>query len=664
MRYRPEIDGLRAVALVPVILFHAGFEHVNGGFVGVDVFFVISGYLITTIILAEKEQGAFSLVNFYERRARRILPALFLVMFVSLPFAWLWLLPSDMKDFCQSLAAVPTFASNILFWYETGYWGVTNELKPLLHTWSLAVEEQYYILFPLFLMLMWRYRKRWILSSFLVIAAISLVLSQWGAYHMPSANFFMLPTRGWELAIGASIAFYFLYRKQKRHTLLAHKYINEVLGLAGLLLIGYAVFTFDETLPFPGLYALIPTIGTALIILFSSPETFIGRLLSAKLLVGIGLISYSAYLWHQPLFAFARHRSLSEPSNMLLGMLVVLSFPLAYLSWRYVERPFRKKGVVSRRAIFALSAIGSVVFIAIGLAGHMTDSFGSRSTKSDLTLRAIEEKWKINVGFSDVCNKGSFTLSPDCRTSDEPEILIWGDSAAMHLVQGIMASNPDAKVIQMTKSFCGPFFDVAPVSMPRHPASWARGCLEFSGKLREWLKANNTVKYAVVSSLFAQYLLKDNDLLLRNGNFVKANFDLAGKEFENTLNELKTMGITPIVFAPPPANGIDLGRCLARAGWLGLNLDECNFRVDEILQNRSDVYNFLETISNNYNVIRLDDFICNNSLCGTHFGSIFLYRDEGHLSNEGSAELGKKNNFYRMIVGDYVYSYLNHNKFE
>ena len=154
MRYRPEIDGLRAMAVFPIILFHAGFEFFNGGFVGVDVFFVISGYLITTLILAEKEQGTFSLVNFYERRAMRILPALFLVMFASLPFAWLWLLPSDMRDFSQSLVADSTFASNFLFWHETDYWGAANELKPLLHTWSLAVEEQYYILFPLFLMLM------------------------------------------------------------------------------------------------------------------------------------------------------------------------------------------------------------------------------------------------------------------------------------------------------------------------------------------------------------------------------------------------------------------------------------------------------------------------------------------------------------------------------
>ena len=196
MKYRKEIDGLRAVAVIPVILFHAGFPAFSGGFVGVDVFFVISGYLITTIILAEIERGTFSLVNFYERRIRRILPALFLVMFVCLPFAWLWLLPPEMKGFSQSLIAVSTFSSNILFWKTSDYWDTAGELIPLLHTWSLAVEEQYYVVFPLFLMLMWRFRKRWILSSFVVVAATSLLLAQWGAYQHPTATFYLAGDEG------------------------------------------------------------------------------------------------------------------------------------------------------------------------------------------------------------------------------------------------------------------------------------------------------------------------------------------------------------------------------------------------------------------------------------------------------------------------------------
>ena len=198
MYYRREIDGLRAVAVLPVILFHAGFELFSGGFVGVDVFFVISGYLITTIIINEMDDGKFSLLNFYERRARRILPALFFVVLCCIPFAWFLLLPSDMKDFSQSLVAVSTFSSNILFWRESGYFDTAAELKPLLHTWSLAVEEQFYILFPLFLMAAWRFGKRAIVWTLIASFAISLAVAHWGAYNKPGDAFFLLPTRAWE----------------------------------------------------------------------------------------------------------------------------------------------------------------------------------------------------------------------------------------------------------------------------------------------------------------------------------------------------------------------------------------------------------------------------------------------------------------------------------
>jgi peptidoglycan/LPS O-acetylase OafA/YrhL len=195
--YRREIDGLRAVAVVSVILFHTGFSPFKGGFVGVDVFFVISGYLITSIILTHKEAGTFSLLNFYERRARRILPALFFIMAVCIPFAWLWLLPGDMKDFSKSLIAVSIFASNILFWRESDYFDAAAELKPLLHTWSLAVEEQYYVLFPIFLLVMWRFAKRWTAATLTAIAILSFAIAQWGAYNnQAAASFCCRPEAG------------------------------------------------------------------------------------------------------------------------------------------------------------------------------------------------------------------------------------------------------------------------------------------------------------------------------------------------------------------------------------------------------------------------------------------------------------------------------------
>jgi len=390
MKYRAEIDGLRAIAVIPVILFHAGLPVFSGGFIGVDVFFVISGYLITSIILSEMEQGTFSIANFYERRARRILPALFLVMLVSLPFAWLLLLPSAMKSFSDSLIAVSMFSSNILFWHESGYWDSSSELKPLLHTWSLAVEEQYYVFFPLFLMAMWRFRKRWMFGSFVLLACVSLVLAQWGAYYSPTAAFYLLPTRGWELAIGAGLAFYFLYHDKLAIALLSNKLVNEAFGLLGLMMIVYSILVFNDKTPFPSVYTLIPTVGTGLVILFSSSQTLVGRLLSTKVLVGVGLISYSAYLWHQPLFAFERHRSFAEPSELSLLGLAFLAIPLAYLTWRFVERPFRNKSKINKKAIFILSVVGSFMFIAIGAYGHKSDGFISRVEMPLTVLHSIK----------------------------------------------------------------------------------------------------------------------------------------------------------------------------------------------------------------------------------------------------------------------------------
>lgn len=650
MRYRAEIDGLRAIAVVPVMLFHAGFNRFSGGYVGVDVFFVISGYLITTIILSEKDQGVFSLVRFYERRARRILPALFLVMSVSLLLAWFWLLPSDMKRFSKSLAAVSTFASNILFLSETGYWDTANGLKPLLHTWSLAVEEQYYLLFPLFLMLMWRFGKRRIFAVLALIAVISLAVAQWWATINPTANFYLLPTRAWELALGACIAFYLL--NGDREPLVRPPFrpnpLHEFLGFAGLAMIVYAVFAFDESLAYPGFYTLIPTVGTGLIILFSTSETLTGRLLGTRLLAGFGLISYSMYLWHQPLFAFARHRSLKGPDPLVLAGLTVLSVLLAYASWKYVEKPFRKKGRISRRVVFRFAASGSLAFILIGLTGAITDGFGTRFMSNKFTFKSVKTKLKVNHGLSGTCDR-SFTLSPACRTSDKPEILVWGDSCAMHLTPGIMASNPDAKIIQMTKTGCGPFFDAAVVTS-KYPPALSMECLEFTANVRQWLRTNNTVKFVVMSSIFAAYLSKENKMLLRGGKISEAGVDVAAREFEKTLDELEEMGITPIVVSPPPRNGDDLGRCLARAEWFGRNLDECNFHVEDMTQACSDVFKFLNVIDKNHRVIRLDSLICSGPVCRTHLGPTYLYRDPYHLSIEGSKGLGRASNFYEMII--------------
>ena len=500
---------------------------------------------------------------------------------------------------------------------------------------------------------MWRFSKHWILSSFFILAAGSFLLTIWGVQHQPSANFYLLPTRGWELAIGAGIAFYFLFRKQTMRTLLAHRWVDELLGFTGLLMIAYATFAFDDKVPFPSHYTLVPTVGTGLIILFASGQTIVGRLLGCKPLVAIGLISYSAYLWHQPLLVFARHRSLTEPSELLMAFLAFLSLPLAYISWRYVEKPFRSKDTISRKAIFSFAIIGSVLFIGLGLLGVVSNGFENRSTDHREMSALADQKLQANRGLSDVC-EDELTFSADCRTSDNPEILVWGDSIAMHLVQGILAANPDAHIMQVTKSVCGPIFDLAPVLEPEYPGAWAKNCLSFSEDVRQWLGQNSSVKYAVLSSLFSHYLDENNQLLSRSGELSSANTQQVFNALLNTLDELKRLGITPVIFSPLPTNGFDLGRCLLKSEQYGVGLDACNFAVSEIAPSVLEVYALLQLIKERYSVIFLDDLLCDDAQCVTHLDETYLFRDSVHLSIEGSMALGEKFNFYKLITNDPV----------
>ena len=374
MHYRREIDGLRAVAVSSVILFHAGVKPFTGGFVGVDVFFVISGYLITSLIVTEKTAGRFSLLGFYERRARRILPALFCVVAACLPFAYWWLTPSDLAKFSKSAVAVSWFTSNIYFLGEKGYFDPVAELKPLLHTWSLAVEEQFYVLFPPMLMLIWRFARRrliWVMSA---LALASLVFAQWAAIWKPDLAFYILPTRAWELLIGAILAIYLAEHKNSP----AATPLSQMMSGLGLALILYAVLALNRNTPDPGVYFLIPTLGVALIIAFARPGTVVSAILGSKPFVGIGLISYSAYLWHWPLFTFARYRSPSEPPIAIFVIFIAATFILAYVSWRFVEQPFRNRTLFTRAQIFKLGASGSAALLAIGLLGDVYGGFPQR----------------------------------------------------------------------------------------------------------------------------------------------------------------------------------------------------------------------------------------------------------------------------------------------
>ena len=464
MEYRKEIDGLRALAVLPVLLFHAGFEFFSGGFVGVDVFFVISGYLITTIIISELANNKFSIVSFYERRARRILPALFFVMLVTIPFAWIILTPSDLKDFGQSLFAVSIFSSNISFWIESDYFDTAAELKPLLHTWSLAVEEQFYILFPLFLVLLWRFGTRFLLIGMLVIFFISLFTAHWSSVYslntkMITGSFFLLHTRAWELLIGSFCAFYLAYFKPP-----SEKSLNQFLSVIGFFMIVYSIIIFNKNTPFPSTYALIPTIGTALLILFAQPGSYLNKFLGFKYFVGIGLISYSVYLWHQPILAFARNISNGELSSSILISLLFTSILLGWFSWKFVEKPFRDKNRISRVNVFAFSLFGLIMFAIIGLQLHFNNGYPDRLTENDKRIALFYQK-DIQLDH----RGGGCFLKANNISSERParcyegDNVIWGDSHAGALSFGLSKFEDFAR---LTTSGCPPIIDTFFFSRP------------------------------------------------------------------------------------------------------------------------------------------------------------------------------------------------------
>jgi peptidoglycan/LPS O-acetylase OafA/YrhL len=373
MDYRREIDGLRALAVLPVILFHAGFETFSGGFVGVDVFFVISGYLITSIILAELEQGNFSIIKFYERRARRILPALFVIMFFSLILGYFLLMPDEFKNLGQSFVATSLFSNNVLLGLTSGYWDLASEFKPLLHTWSLGVEEQYYVIVPVLLLVFWKIGKSSIVYLLWSIFLTSLLFAVWFVNISPKWSFYLLPTRAWEICIGALAA---IYSIKYSESIEKFKY-SGALSLLGLVLIIFSILVFDSTVLSPGLLLLIPTVGAVLLIIFCRHNSIAFSLLANRVTVFLGLLSYSLYLWHQPIFAFLRAYSDQHPSSFSFLALIPLVFLLSYITWKFVETPFRNKSIIGRNLVFFYSFLGTVVFVTIGL--YLNKSYGMAS---------------------------------------------------------------------------------------------------------------------------------------------------------------------------------------------------------------------------------------------------------------------------------------------
>jgi peptidoglycan/LPS O-acetylase OafA/YrhL len=471
LSYRPDVDGLRAVAVLLVLGDHFK-THFSGGYVGVDVFFVISGYLISAAILKEMENGTFSIVNFYERRIRRIFPALIVMLLGACALAYRYLFPTELADFARSLLAAMFSVSNFWFWHQAGYFDAPSAFKPLLHTWSLAVEEQFYIFFPIFLVSIRRFAPKQLKAAIFGFAALTLALAVFYVKRDATAAFFFSPLRAWELLAG---------------TIVSQRYLPAIRGamgrnlatLGGILLIVVPSLRYTALTPFPGWAALPPCLGAALIIAGGETGTsLVGRMLSLRSVVFIGLISYSLYLWHWPVLVFQSIgglvAQLPEYDRRLKLAMFAISIVLGYLSWKFVETPFRKGRLrPGRRSLFAVNGIAVALVTLLGVGMLASNGLPGRFPPN-----ALQAASYLNYQMKEPFREGKCFIGSDntfadfdksaCMTESDskPNVLLLGDSEAAQLWPGMRQAMPQVQTLQATAAFCKVFVEEPPTVRP------------------------------------------------------------------------------------------------------------------------------------------------------------------------------------------------------
>ncbi len=627
LSYRADIDGLRAIAVLGVVFFHAGLG-LPGGYVGVDVFFVISGFLITSLLLKDLRRGTFSFLDFWERRARRILPALVVVVAAVIAAGWFLLLPADYEVLGKQVIALIGFSSNIKFWLETGYFVAAAETKPLLHTWSLSLEEQFYLLIPVLLaFLFWIRKSNWIVPSLLLGAVVSFCLSVYGSYRAPSATFFLLPTRAWELATGSLLAFAPAIPQMRLRSLLAW------IGFAAICV---PFLFYVPGIRFPGLAALPPVAGAALFIWsgFRLPTSDFrlpipNRLLASRPFVWIGLLSYSLYLWHWPLFAFQKYISVTPAGLPLRLAFVAASIMLAWLSLRFVERPFRSRAIIcSRNHIFALSAGAVAVLVLTSLLLWKTNGFRNR-----LSLEAQRIAWGVK----------DFAFVNELKVSDIPDhlvqlgapsllprVLVWGDSHAMAILPAVDLACKKAGIAARAATVSS----TAPVLEWFVVNQWglSENAPAFNDAILDYIKstASQGLTHVILAAYWEAYLTEET-----TGN------DKFQRALRRTIGEIQAAGCQVVVLIDVPCFPFDPPRSLAINALLSnssdhLVIDAAQYFKDTALQRPilSDLRKLGVTV-----IDPAELFIDSNGVIRPTDNGVCLYRDRDHLSTHGSQRL-------------------------
>lgn len=536
--HRPDIDGLRALAILPVLLFHAHVPGFSGGYVGVDIFFVISGFLITGIIARDMDEGRFSIVDFYDRRFRRILPAFFVMMMAVLGAAtWIYL-PSDFEGVPRSAVAASLFASNLWFFTDTGYFAGGADAKPLLHSWSLAVEEQFYVGFPLLLTLIARRAPRARVAIVAFFAAGSLTLSIAMQRDMTGFTFYLLPARAWELLAGSLLAL-------GAARPIASRVLRETICAVALGAIAAAVVFYNNTTPFPGLGALPPVFGAAALI-HCAPGTWTGRLLSAPPSARIGLLSYSLYLWHWPLIVFVEYATDAPLAGLTRLVVLAASFACAYLSWRFIERPFRTRSRLQRRSVFALAGLSIAVTCALSLGMMATGGWPGRFAPA--VLARIEGRNDISP-FRKTCHDSFVRGAEPCAlgAAVRPSSLLWGDSHGVELsyALSLKAREDGRAIIERTASSCPPVLG--------YDAPDAR-CSEANQATYQAILADPAIQRVYLAAFWA------------NGDFDNPIFVA---KLARTVALLRHAGRSVTIIGPVPPQPFDVPRRLAHLAQRG-----------------------------------------------------------------------------------------------
>lgn len=641
--YRPDVDGLRALAVLAVVLYHAGLYWLSGGFVGVDIFFVISGYLITSLIFKELQAGTFSFSNFWLRRVRRILPAsMFMMGVVAVAYAFIY--PPDLySDFGRSLVAQGLFSANILFWLESGYFDRAAELKPLLHTWSLAVEEQFYFLFPPLLWCLFRYFRKRLFLFIAITTLCSLAVSIWGAHNYPIGAFYLLPSRAWELGIGAILALSPQRIYSKSPT------VNNVVSIIGIILVLYSIFAFDRHTPFPSWYALVPTLGTAALIYGNrDPGAILARFFSMKPVVAVGLISYSLYLWHWPILVANRWVHIEDPTVTSLVISVVLAFILAIISYFWVEQPLRLNK--TRFTTPRLLMINGSVLAMLLLAGLYLVSSNGAPRRSDATLLLANQDLFSLPPHSHKCDDRFEQNTEDfvCKSENYDHLLnrpffLWGDSHASAMMPAFQnaANELGVRFEYATHTACPPILGVSRLDRPED------NCREFNDAVFQYLVDNKIERVFLVwrqniytdgregkeGESVAPVLISSHKR--ENTDDKQGTYEIYASHFAKTILRLRQNNIDFLVFRQVPNFKISPLVLYPKYLMLGREMVGGHFGRPRLEFEQRSLKTLELFAESELEYIDLTDQFCDKKTCYMQMAGTILYRDDDHLGKWG-----------------------------